>query len=198
YLFFGMSASHFAPREIDIVEWLADQIENDKFGENMQLVIRPHPQNISGSMSDSNWKVRLDRLHKKDRIGVFFPELVNSKMSWSMRHDDMEKLVHLIASATLVYNSGSTISIDALMCERPVVITSFDAHDQLDYWHSARRLLDYKHLKKITTQTGIDVARSFEELENLTKAYLVNSNRNIELRKGTTREVANPCGRFFS
>lgn len=193
YLFFGMSASHFAPREIDIVEWLSDSIENGHFGENMQLVVRPHPQNVSGSMSNPSWRGRLDILDKKNKTAVFFPGLVSSKMSWSMREDDMEKLVHLIAGASLVYNSGSTISIDALMCDRPVVITSFDAHDQIDYWHSARRLLDYKHLKKITNQTGIDVARSFEELETLTKAHILDPRRNLELRRDTIKKY---CANF--
>src|SRR5690606_29360877 len=44
YLFFGMSSPYFSPKEIDIVERLADQINRDIYGENMQIVIRPHPQ----------------------------------------------------------------------------------------------------------------------------------------------------------
>ncbi|MEM8584503.1 MAG: hypothetical protein AAGF87_09555 [Bacteroidota bacterium] len=187
FLFFGMSASHFAPKEIDIVEWIADRITEGEFGADMQLVVRPHPQNISGSMSDHSWLPRLKALDGRENTVVFYPGMVKSKMPWSMQQSDMEQLIHLIASSALVFNSGSTITIDAMMCDRPVIITSFDADEQLDYHKSARRLLDYIHLKKITADSGLDVARSFEDLMNHTKAYLENPNLKLKARRKTIK-----------
>ena len=55
YLLFGMSAPIFAPREIDIVEWLAEQVNGGRFGGDLQLIIRPHPQNVAGDMADPSW-----------------------------------------------------------------------------------------------------------------------------------------------
>lgn len=171
YLFFGMSSPRFAPFEIDIVEHLAKKVKENIFGENMQLIVRPHPQNVQGGMADKSWLPRLQALHE-GRVAVDFPNLVKSKMPWSMQEKDMIRLSHLLARCTVSLNSGSTLSIDALMCDRPVILTSFDANQVLNYWKSARRLIDYNHLKKLASLEGISVCKSFEEMEKEISTYI--------------------------
>ncbi|MEM9528162.1 MAG: hypothetical protein AAGA31_16235, partial [Bacteroidota bacterium] len=150
YLFFGMSAPRFCPREIDIVEWLAERIQKNVFGPDVQLVVRPHPQNMVGDMVDSSWVGRLEQLAGLDRVTVNYPKLVGgSKIPWSMEQGDMLVFSSLIARSSVVLNSGSTVSIDALMHYRPVVMTLFDANEELPYWQSARRMKDFIHLKKL-------------------------------------------------
>ena len=166
YLFFGMSSPRFAPKEIDIVEWLANCVRKNTFGEDMQLVIRPHPQNVQGSLADQSWLPRLEKL-KGWRVGVDFPRLVNSDMPWSMSRDDMVGLSHLLAGSSVSLNSGSTLAIDSLVCATPCILTAFDGNWDLDYWRSAKRLLDYPHLKKLTSDEGVSIAHNFEELTKL-------------------------------
>lgn len=163
HAFFAMSAPRFAPREIEIVSWLAQAVENGKLGNDMQLVVRPHPQNVEGFMADETWVRRLSAL-RSARVAVDYPKLSSSRIPWSMQKDDMERLSKLLASASIIYNSGSTVSIDGLAVDRPVVITAFDGDDQLPYWQSARRLVDYTHLKKFIGLAGVSVVRSYEEL----------------------------------
>lgn len=184
YLFFGMSSPRFAPKEIDIVEWLVAEIRKDTFGKEMQLVVRPHPQNVQGGMADQSWLPRLEAIHG-DRIGVDFPDLVKSKMPWSMQEKDMLRLSHLLAGCTVSLNSGSTLSIDALMCKRPVILTSFDAEAQLSYWQSARRLVDYTHLKKLIDLGGVSVAKDFTSCQDLLLKYIRDENYNVENRGKT-------------
>lgn len=184
YLFIGMSSPRFAPKEIDIVEWLAKEVTNDTFGKDMQLVIRPHPQNIQGGMADQSWLPRLKAL-ESDRVGVDFPDLVKSKMLWSMQEKDMLRLSHLLAGCSVSLNSGSTLSIDALMCGRPVILTSFDAKYKLTYWRSARRLIDYTHLNKLISLEGVLVSDSFEDLMSKIKRQLTNPDYLKEKRKET-------------
>ncbi|MEM7571987.1 MAG: hypothetical protein AAF433_03755 [Bacteroidota bacterium] len=194
YLFFGMSSPRFAPREINIVEWLAQQVRGGLFGPDMQLVIRPHPQNVQGSLADKSWLPRLEALNG-NMVGVDFPDLSAGKMPWSMQQQDMERMSHLLAGSSLCLNSGSTLSIDALMCRTPVILTSFDGKEELPYWESARRLVDYSHLQKLVCLRGVEVAKNYEELTNSIKVLLSNPNYHQNFRNKTIQlQCANAIG----
>lgn len=187
YLFFGMSSPRFAPYEIDIVEWLGKQVTNNVFGKDMQLIVRPHPQNVQGNMADTSWLPRLEALNS-DRIGVDFPDLSISKMAWSMQEKDMLRMSRLLAGCTVSLNSGSTLSIDALMCGKPVILTSFDAGEELTYWRSARRLIDYTHLRKLVGCGGVSLVQSFDELTAVVKEYLANPDYLLAARNYTLKQ----------
>jgi glycosyltransferase involved in cell wall biosynthesis len=192
YLFFGMSSPRFAPKEIDIVEWLALEIGKDTFGKGMQLVVRPHPQNVQGSMADSSWLPRLKAI-QNERVVIDYPKLVKSKMPWSMQEYDMIRLSHLLAGCSVSLNSGSTLSIDALMCGVPVIITSFDGDNQLPYWQSSKRLIDYNHLNKFTSLGGASVVYSFHDMTTILKNYIQNPDYNIKNRQLT---IEQECANF--
>lgn len=163
YLFFGMSAPRFAPREIDIVSWLAARVQQNDFGADIQLVIRPHPQNVQGSLADPSWLPRLKSL-AGERVCIDLPDLVASRLPWSMQQKDMERMSQLLAGCTICLNSGSTMSIDALMCGKPVVLTSFDGDEVLPKWYSVRRLISYTHLAKLVATRGVLVADNYAHL----------------------------------
>ncbi len=187
YLFVAMSAPRFAPKEIDIVEWLAATIERNELGKNLQLVVRPHPQNVQGSMSKSSWLKRLDKLQSK-RVAIDYPRLVNSKVKWSMQKHDMDHLSKLLAGCQLCINSGSTVSIDALILDKPVILTSFDGSAQLSYWKSARRLIDYTHLKKLVELGGVQVVRSYSDFKSSIQQYLQNPDHDLDQRRETLKQ----------
>ncbi len=182
YIFVAMSSPRFAPHEIDIVEWLAKAINEDVFGKEMQLVVRPHPQNVQGSLSDKRWIKRLDNLNGK-RVAVDYPQLVKSKVRWSMRKSDMNHLSNLLVGCSVCLNSGSTVSIDALMMDKPVILTSFDGNRKLYYWKSARRLVDYPHQKKFVGLGGANVVHSYETLEEEILKYITNPNHDLDRRR---------------
>jgi CDP-glycerol glycerophosphotransferase (TagB/SpsB family) len=182
YLFFAMSSPRFAPREMDIVERLAANIEQDHFGPDLQLIVRPHPQNVQGFMADHSWLSRMEAL-QSERVAVDFPRLNKSKMRWSMQQKDMDRLSNLLTGCSICLNSGSTVSIDALMHNKPVVLTSFDDDAQLNYWKSARRLVDYAHLRKFVELGGAKVVRSTEALNKLIEKYLEDPDFDLSTRR---------------
>lgn len=182
YVMFAMSSPRFAPNEIEIVEWIAQRIADGAYGE-MQLLVRPHPQNVSGNMADASWLPRLKALSSVPGVGVAFPKLVRSRLRWSMAEVDMFELAAMLAGATAVINSGSTVSIDALMHGKPVVITSFDAGKQRDYWDSARRLMDYTHLKTLALLGGVLVSRNFDELELALRSEMADPGKRASVRR---------------
>ena len=170
YLFFAMSSPYFAPYEIDIVEWLAAEITQNNFGE-LQLIVRPHPQNMGGSMADNSWIERLKNI-QSPKIAVDWPKMVESKLNWSMQKDDMLNFAHLLKGCTISVNSGSTVSIDSLLHNKPVLLTLFDADKVLPWWQSARRVIDYKHCKKLIDLKGVTVVNNFKEFKFEINRYL--------------------------
>lgn len=185
YLFFGMSSPRFAPGEIDIVEWLASEINKNRFGKDMQLVIRPHPQNVQGFLADVSWLPRLEKLHG-ERIIIDYPDFVeNSNMWLSMEFNDMERLSILLSKSKVCLNSGSTLSIDSLLLDIPVIITAFDGSENFEYWKSSRRLIDYPHLKKFLKINNIAVVHNYEELrrqiEFMSSNPIKENNINLEV-----------------
>jgi hypothetical protein len=172
-LFFAMSSPRFAPYEIEVVEELAKW--------DYQMIVRPHPQNVTGAMADLRWISRLDEL-KSERVAISYPSLQKSNIRWSMKNEDMDELTDIIHFSTLNINSGSTVSIDALVLNKPVIIAAFDARRKLKYWKSVRRLLKYIHLEKFIALGGAEVASDFEELRVLIDAYISNSDRRQEER----------------
>ena len=181
YIFAAMSSPYFAPGELEIVEWLSQAVENNEFGEKMQLIVRPHPQNVTGFLADTSWLPRLKKL-KNTRVSVDFPQLNKSKLRWSMQQRDMDKLSNLLVGCSVCLNSGSTVGIDALMVGKPSIVTSFDGNKKLSYWKSARRLIDYTHLRKFIEIGGVTPVFSYKELEEKIKIFLQNPNLNKEKR----------------
>jgi hypothetical protein len=192
YLFFGMSSPVFAPAEIEIVEWLAQEVRSGAFGERMQLIVRPHPQNVQGAMADLSWLPRLEAL-KGPRVAVDIPSLAGGQLPWTMEEADLPRLANLLAGCSTCLNSGSTLSIDAILHDKPVVMTAFDADQELPWWRSARRLPEYPHLAKVLRLGGIRVARSFPELRTAIQEYLADPARDRAGRAAVRSEECGAC-----
>lgn len=190
YLFFAMSAPRYGPHEIDIVEWLAARVSKGEFGD-VELVVRPHPQNVHGYLADSTWLPRINALNDLPGVSVSYPRMnKQSNLLFSIDEADMEEFTRTLAGAAIVLNSGSTVSIDAMMTNRPVILTSFDADRDLGYWFSARRLKDYLHLADIISCGGIRVTESYADLETAIRAYLGDPSLD---EAGRRRTIATYC-----
>lgn len=174
YLFFAMSSPYFAPYEIEIVEWLSSKIETGVFGE-IQLIVRPHPQNVIGDMADTTWIERIKSI-VSDRVAVDWPKLSTSRLNWSMQMIDMINFAHLLEGCSLSLNSGSTVTIDTLLHNKAVILTLFDAEHNLSWWQSARRVADYEHLKNVINSKAVTVVNNFDELQNSLIMLIANPN----------------------
>jgi hypothetical protein len=182
YLFFGMSSPRFAPREIDIVEQLCLAVHMNQFGNTMQLIVRPHPQNVQGQMADLSWLPRLDKL-RSNRIGIDYPILKGSRMQWSMDQTDMIKMSQMLVHSKICINSGSTLCIDALSSNIPVIVTAFDGEIEMDYWKSVRRLMDFPHLRKLRKLRGFTVVNSYVDLFEEINKFISFPDKELESRK---------------
>ena len=192
YLFFGMSSPYFAPHEIDIVEWLAGAVRKDLFGPSLQLIVRPHPQNVSGNMADFSWLPRLEGL-KGERLGVDYPSVEKSQLRWNMAAEDLPRLAALLAGCSISLNSGSTLSLDAITHDKPVILTCFDADYEVPWWESARCGPEYPHLVKLIALGGVRVTGSYQELRSVIDGYLADPGLDSQGRALTKVQECGPC-----
>ena len=172
YLFFGMSAPVFCPHEIDIVEWIAQEVNEGTFGD-VQFVVRLHPQNVQGYLPDNTWLLRLEKM-KSERVAVDYPILEQSQLLWNMHRYDLVKLVNLIAGCAVSLNSGSTLAVESLIHNRPVILTYFDAGFDVPWYKSIIRGANYIHIRKFLELGGAKVAHSFDELKLQIRDALTN------------------------
>jgi len=191
YLFFGMSAPIFCPYEIELVEWLARAVEAACFGSDMQLVVRPHPQNVQGHMADTAWLPRLDAL-SSHRVAIDYPILEHSGLPWDMHERDLPKLANLLAGCAVSLNLGSTLAIDAILHDKPVVLPLFDAGHELPWWQGSGRSLGYIHIDKLVKRGGVRVVRSFEEMMQAIQAYLKDPTLDRDGRAKTRDDETGP------
>lgn len=193
YLFFGMSSPVFAPTEIDLVERLAGAVGAGVFGDAMQLLVRPHPQNVQGSMADGSWLPRLEAV-RSTLVGVNYPRLVEgSALPWSMEREDLVDLANLVGGCSVCLNSGSTLSIDAIVQDRPVVLPLFDLGPPRPWYASVRRVADYVHQRTMLDLGGVRVTGSLEETEEAIRAYLDNPSRDAEGRRRVRERELGVC-----
>jgi hypothetical protein len=178
--------------EIEVVEWLAQAVSNNVWGPDLQLVIRPHPQNVNGYTADPTWLPRLNALIS-NRVVVDYPALKKSKLSWSMQEKDLPRLVNLIGGCAVCLNSGSTLSIDAVIHDKPVVLSLFDADKTLPWHRSIRRYFDLIHYKKLIELGGVRATRNFDEFQTAISAYLENPTLDAEFRAETRVQQCGLC-----
>ena len=181
YLFFALGSSYFSPKEIDIVEWLAKKIEQREFGE-LQMVIRPHPQNMSSNAADTLLIKKLKAI-ESGRVVVDWPKMLESELNWSMKVNDMLEFAHMVEGCRVSVNSGSTVSIDSLLHDKPVIQPLFDADELLPWWQSVTRVNDYTHCKKLVDLGGVTVTNNFKEFEFELKRFIKDSAYQLERRQ---------------
>lgn len=191
YIFYGMVPAYSCPNEVAILAELVERVNKDAFARPCSLIIRPHPQTISGAYAQSPAALTKLRALVGPRVALDFPSVVSDALAWDVPKSDMFRLASLLHGSAMCLNANSTLCLDACMLDRPVVDIAFDGWEQLPYPRSARRGVDYTHMAKLLALGGVRVARSFEDLERHINAYLNDPTLDQE---GRARSVWEECG----
>jgi CDP-glycerol glycerophosphotransferase (TagB/SpsB family) len=190
YIFWGTVTWLYCQNEFELLGWLAAQINEQRFVRPCSLVIRPHPQTLSGEYSRGETEQL--RALIGPRVAVDLPRVQSDKLAWDLPRSDMYRLASLLAGSAMCINANSTLCLDASMLDRPVISVAFDGRRDLPYYYSSRRVIDYIHMAKLISFGGIRVATSFDELERRINAYLVDPSLDHQGRMKSVREECGP------
>ena len=191
YIFYGMVNPLFCPNEVEILTWLADQVNENAFSKPCSLVIRPHPQTISGYYASSARDLEKLKTLIGPRVALDVPPVLSEQLAWDLPKSDMYHLASLLSGCAMCLNANSTLCLDACMLDRPVIDIAFDGWEDLPYERSARKGLDYIHMAKLLALGGIRIARSFKELEEHINSYLCDPSLD---KQGRMLSVLKECG----
>lgn len=101
--------------------------------------------------------------------------------------DDMH-LQEVLAVADVVVAGPSTISIDAALFGKPVILVGFDGNTPRPYHESIRRYYDYDHFVPVRASGGVVLAESPNALVSVLRAYLARPARDHEARQKLIEE----------
>jgi len=175
-------------KEGEIAQVFEDLIEEGSVNYPSQVIFRAHP-------SFSSPLNRMKNL--KHVIGDKATEIKRGDiMERSMTDGDMKHLINSLYHADLVVTAGSTMMIDAVMFDKPVITVAFDGKSKVPFWFSCARFHDYfTHIVDLLKTKGVRVVKDQNELAQSINYYLEDPNIDkVGREKIVARFAACPVG----
>lgn len=185
-ILYSLGSPNFLKEHHGAIE-MAKRVEAGHFG-NVQLLVRPHPihdnAEMRGIFAEFGPNVRLQGTPNAGRDLIRRTQDESQIVDW----------VNTFRHADVVVNLASTVTIDAAICDTPVVNLDFDPQPS----RSDQTLIKdvnhrWNHFKPIAESGGVWLVNSFDELENAVKVYLENPEMHKAERKWIAEYV---CGRL--
>ncbi|KUJ63759.1 hypothetical protein AR687_00800 [Flavobacteriaceae bacterium CRH] len=168
------------PNDPVVIKAIAEAIKNNEIESQVQLLVRTSP-----AEDDSRFKA----------IRNEFPEIVwnvpkwiltreNHQESWSQRipgYEDIKDLRALLEFADLNVNMCSTMSLDFMLFDKPVINTVFGNIENGLY--NDQRFLKYDHFKKVVDSNAVTIAKNKQELIDQINEALSNPEKRKAERK---------------
>jgi hypothetical protein len=189
-LVFGTVSPFLFRYNLEVAELLARAVASGRISEPSQLVVRLHPQSISGIYADDLEAYRALQGRYPALVALDLPQVINSGLQWALPDDEMVWLASLLRRADVSLTVGSTLAIDAALCDTPVIGVAFDGTQSLPYSRSIRRAYDYTHYKPLVETGGLRLAETEEQMIELVNRYLADPSLDQEGRATIVREQA--------
>ncbi len=105
-----------------------------------------------------------------------------------LTREDDRHLADTLHYADVVITGPSTIAVDAILFDKPVILVGFDGREKRPYYDSVRRYFDYEHWQPVLASKGVRLVRSSRELQEEIHAYFRNPRRDAAGRKQMAEE----------
>lgn len=175
---YGAATPHLSPAEPLIVERLAQDLES--LEGRPQLLVRLHPGDSGSRFQGLNVAIQVPGRRGEGSLGGYCPTV-----------EENRELVSTVAHADVVVNLASTLTLDAAVCDRPVVNVAYDLSPGKPFQALAEQFYTYDHYRTVVETGAVRLARSPGELAAHVSAYL----RDPALdREGRRRLVDLWCG----
>jgi len=162
-----VAGGEIARSEPEVVDLVYRAIMDGRVSFPAQLLLRLHP-NTRG-----DYLKQFDRFKALPRV-VVQPagRVAKIQDGWDPSWEDMTRLAETMLHSDVVLNVASTITLDAIAFDTPVVGVGFEGGTPRDYFESYRRYYDFTHFNPVVKNGGIRVACSLDELVDAVNAYL--------------------------
>lgn len=167
--------------EDKIVECVINFINNNELHPKPQLVVRTY---IKGTT------IEMKNLSQKYNKDVFFPEVL-WEPKWLMpKEEDLYIYSNLLLHSSLGINCESTVSLELMMFDKPVINIGFDPDgSQLPPFLKLSRYINADHYMPVIASGAVKVAYSEEALHELIINGLQNPQEQKEQREKFLRSM---------
>lgn len=140
-----------------------------------QLVVRNYAKGTSDEM------LALSHVPIPD---VFFPEMKWDKEWFMPAEEDQLLLTGMLRECAVGINAASTVSLELLMHDKPVINLGFDppGSDLLDYQHYTWHVDVFDHYIPVTKSGAVMVTRSEQDMKNFLRRGLTQPQADSALR----------------
>lgn len=163
-----------------VIKAIANAIRNNAINTKAQLIVRTSP-----AEDDSRFKkVREEFPEVKWNVPKWILTRNNHAESWSQRipsEEDIKDLRSLLEYVDLNVNMCSTMSLDFMLFDKPVINTVFGNLENGLY--NDQRFLNFGHFQKVVESQSVTVAKNETELIDQINAALDNPNQRTIERK---------------
>ncbi len=126
-----------------------------------QLVVRTYAKGTSPAMLTVAESLRGDP-------DVIFPSVLWDRQWLMPSYEDLYIYTNLLRHTALGINAASTVSLELMMLDKPVINLGFEPPgSNLPYWSLFARHVDYDHYRPVAASGGVMVARSVADLEQM-------------------------------
>jgi CDP-glycerol glycerophosphotransferase (TagB/SpsB family) len=160
-----VSGSSYCPDEPDILETMLSWVEKGEFGENIYIVLRPY---LGSRSKDKEFDERRYRSLKKHT------RLVSFEKRGLEDFDDTAMFLNVMRHAGVVMSVYSTVVLEAVVFDRPLLTAPFDGYAKRPYYRSIRRFEEFEHFQDVIKSGGLRRAFNFAELKEMLRFYLEN------------------------
>jgi len=181
---YATSPQRYFTDSIAVTDLLIKANEAGRFGPDVQLVIRLHPQVIQGQDADD--------LGAWERFrGRVYPDMPRGATGLAADYtpDGIAHIAQLLDASAVTINVASSISIDAAIFDTPVVNLRFDAEPGRPYLKSVRRQYDTDHYLQVLRTGAVRLADSPEQLIDEVRRYLADPSHERAERAGLVRTL---------
>ncbi len=163
-----------------VISAIANAIRDHNIIENVQLLVRTSPAEDD---------VRFKSVREE------FPEIVWNVPKWNLtrghhaeiwsqrvpNEEDIKDLRSILEYADLNINMCSTMSLDFMLFDKPVINTVFG--NEINGFYNDQRFLNYDHYKKVVESGAVTIAKNERELIAQINEALANPTKNTAQRK---------------
>ena len=176
-IFFGCQWTF--PYDNEIVEILHQYISKGDIKKKCVILVRPHFEEYARKTGQFERfrSYQYAVLDKPERTGRCFFRY------WNPNLEDVEHLANNLFHCDILITSYSTLSIDAVVFDKPIINIAFDGFHQKPWAHSIQRVFKYHYYQPIVSSRAVRLVYNKEELKDVINQYLEDPSLDSEQRK---------------
>ncbi|MBP9711287.1 MAG: hypothetical protein KBD50_03480 [Candidatus Pacebacteria bacterium] len=168
-----------------LVEALAKAIDDGRLPQNTHLLVRYRPEDGTAEGAPTRFS------HSHITATLPYSKSFTTprgKKDYEFAREDVELMVNSLRYSDVTLNTISTLTVDAVALDKPVVNIRFDIDPNTPPGSRVELYAHFDHYKALEATGGITLTNSFNELVEAINVYLANPAKHAEGRAKIRRE----------